>query len=89
MNDVVEEGDGDFEDSDFSDEGESDGGDSVDTEPCPYCGKAVFEQAERCPYCGCYISAEDSRGRRPLWVTAGVVITLVAIVMGWVLLRHY
>jgi len=73
MNDVQEEDEGDFGDLD-----------SVETEPCPYCGKAVFEQAERCPNCGSYISADDSGGRRPLWVVAGVVITVGAILMVWV-----
>ena len=30
------------------------------TVPCPYCNRAIHEDAPRCPYCENYISAEDS-----------------------------
>ena len=34
--------------------------DGDDTVPCPYCGAAIHEEAERCPHCENYIS----RGQR-------------------------
>jgi hypothetical protein len=55
-----------------------------DTEPCPYCGVAVYEDAERCPHCENYLSREDAPPtRRPLWIVVGVVICL-AIVLKWI-----
>jgi predicted nucleic acid-binding Zn ribbon protein len=55
-----------------------------DTVPCPYCGKAVYEDAERCPYCENYLSREDAPGRQPTWIVIGVLVCLV-LVAGWIL----
>jgi hypothetical protein len=71
------------------DEGEwDDGSDSVDegglTEPCPYCGKEVYEGAPRCPSCGQYISDEDAPpARKPWWLVLGVVVCLY-VVYRWI-----
>ena len=58
---------------------------SDDTEPCPYCGKPVYEGAERCPHCENYITAEDGRGRpRPWWFVVGMILALaVALMWAW------
>ena len=69
---------------DPSDTGDDDGPTVV---PCPYCGKEISEIAEVCPHCGSYISSEDAPRRRPWWVVAGVVITLIAVLLVWVLGR--
>jgi predicted nucleic acid-binding Zn ribbon protein len=61
--------------------------DSADTDPCPHCGKPVYEQAEICPHCQSYISREHSLPRRkPIWIISAAIITLL-IVVCWVLLR--
>jgi endogenous inhibitor of DNA gyrase (YacG/DUF329 family) len=60
--------------------------DDTDTDPCPYCRRPVYHDAEQCPHCGQYISAEDAPAHRPLWVLAGVVVCLVLVAL-WVLGR--
>lgn len=77
----------DFEDDD-EDESIEDG-DSTDTESCPHCGLAVYEQAERCSHCGHYITTEDNHTNTTALRTRIVVgMILIAIFAGWVLLKH-
>jgi hypothetical protein len=57
--------------------------DDLETVPCPYCGKEVYEEAERCPHCEQYISREDAPARKPLWIVAGALVCLV-LAVGWV-----
>jgi hypothetical protein len=76
---------------DFDDEDEASDDDSIDREapdasdvgdeedetvPCPYCGKAVHEQAEICHHCGSYISGEDAPLTKPAWFSAAAVLAL-------------
>jgi hypothetical protein len=66
------------------DEDEQDGDDTV---PCPYCRKAVYEDAERCPYCGNYLSQEDAPpAPKPWWIILGALGVLAVVAM-WVLFR--
>ena len=59
--------------------------DEETTLPCPYCGEAVYDDAEQCPACGHYLSEEDApRKSKPWWILIGVAIS-IAIVIGWVL----
>ena len=53
-----------------------------ETVPCPYCGAAVYEDAERCPRCENYISREDAPSRLPLWVKLTALVCL-AVAVGW------
>jgi predicted nucleic acid-binding Zn ribbon protein len=59
--------------------------DSADTEPCPRCGKPIYEQAEVCSRCHNYISREEPRNRRriPVWIIAGTVIALAVVILFW------
>jgi predicted nucleic acid-binding Zn ribbon protein len=78
---------GDDEGEDFAGPQEDDvveDSDPPDTEPCPYCGRSIYEHAEFCPHCGKYISTEDAPARKSLWIVIGVVIALAAILC-WVL----
>lgn len=59
--------------------------DSVDTEPCPFCHKPVYEQAEVCPHCRHYLSAEEIHTRKPLWFIITAIVCLLLIVLLWVL----
>jgi hypothetical protein len=63
-----------FDDDSFAD-------DSLDDEPtvpCPYCNRAIHEDAPRCPYCENYISAEDSPPTRKSWfIILGAIVTLI------------
>lgn len=62
-----------------------------DTIPCPYCGRAIHEEAERCPYCESYISEEDTPEHqprpRPWWFLVGFLLCLIVIyfwiMRGW------
>jgi predicted nucleic acid-binding Zn ribbon protein len=79
--------DEDLDDSEFPEI--SDDEDSVDTDPCPHCGKPVYEQAEACPNCGKYISREDSFSpRKPMWIIFGAIICLIAILVVWMIFRQ-
>ena len=59
--------------------------DGVVLVPCPYCHKAVYEEAEFCPNCGKYISREDSTIGKPMWFVIAAVACLVIVVLFWVL----
>jgi uncharacterized paraquat-inducible protein A len=59
---------------------EDDDGD--ETVACPYCGAAVYEDAERCPRCENYLSREDAPSRVPLWVKLTALVCL-AVAVGW------
>jgi predicted nucleic acid-binding Zn ribbon protein len=78
-----------MDESEFPDESDMDrdDGDDDDTEPCPYCGQAVYAQAQRCPRCGRYISAEDRPRGKPLWIVATAVVCLIIVVI-WVIFWH-
>jgi hypothetical protein len=65
-----------WDDPDTSDEGDED---VVDTEPCPHCGRPVYEQAQLCPHCGNYISLSAAPQRRPMWIVIGVILGLAVI----------
>ena len=58
----------------------------VDTKPCPFCKKPIYDQAEMCTHCGAYISEEDSSSRKPLWTVIAVVVLVSAILLGWVMM---
>ena len=63
-----------FEDANWSDE------DDELTEPCPYCGREIHEEALRCPYCENYLSAEDTPPpQKPWWLVLGAVAGLYAV----------
>ena len=57
---------------------------SSETEPCPYCGKPVYEHADACPHCHKYTSRDDSPTRKPLWIIIGVIVTVAAMIWYWV-----
>lgn len=76
--------DDDFDEDDYAGFDTSDADDDA-TEPCPYCGEAVYDDAERCPACGSYLSREDAPlGKRPWWLIAGIVLCIL-IVLTWIL----
>ena len=67
-------------DEDEGDEDESPEDDDEPTVPCPYCGRPIYEEAQRCPYCERYISEEDAPpSRKPLWIVIGVGLCLFAV----------
>ena len=74
-----------FEDAEYPDPYEG-GEDSVDTVPCPYCKRDIFEEAERCPYCENYLSREDAPLQVRPWMMAGALLALAG-ALTWVFWR--
>jgi hypothetical protein len=71
----------DLDDADFPEE---DSDEEDDTIPCPYCRKAVYEEAERCPHCERYISREDAPiGPVPWWMVVGVILCTL-VLLAWI-----
>jgi hypothetical protein len=76
----------DDEDEWADDDSEGDSDDDEATLPCPYCRRAIHEDAQRCPYCEHYISEEDRPETvKPLWLVVGVVVCL-ALVLLWIVM---
>lgn len=62
-------------------------GASVDLAQCPFCGKAVREEAPRCHHCGRHISPSDLRPRLPWWVWIGLLACMLMALI-WALFPH-
>ena len=79
--------DADDDEPEFGEEESPDEEGSDVTEPCPECGRAVYDDAERCPHCGHYVTREEASGPGwPLWmkIAAGLALTGVALwILGW------
>ena len=53
-----------------------------DAVPCPFCRRAVYEDADVCPGCGNFIGGgDDPSPRHPWWVTLGIVLCLIAMLV--------
>jgi predicted nucleic acid-binding Zn ribbon protein len=83
---MTDEDDEELKDWEAPNPADVDDEESAETEPCPYCGKPIYEQAEFCPSCHNYISREDPRSRRriPRWIIAGAIIALAVVILGWI-----
>jgi predicted amidophosphoribosyltransferase len=58
--------------------------DEQPTVTCPYCKRAVPEDAAYCPYCENFISHEDApASRKPWWIVIGTLACLY-IVYRWI-----
>ena len=55
--------------------------DGVDVEPCPNCGRGVYEEAERCPYCGEWIETGAGRTLPRGPVIAGIAFLLILLLL--------
>jgi len=80
----VQEDDGENDNSwgdEYDEPSEEEGEPTVE---CPYCGRPIYEDAERCPYCEKYVSEEDAPPKRkPWWVIIGVLLCLF-ILLYWI-----
>jgi hypothetical protein len=57
------------------------------TEPCPHCGKPVYENADVCPHCRNFLSAADAPPATARRTVTLVVVLCVIVALVWVLLR--
>lgn len=70
-----------WQDSEFDEDEEASHDDlNDDTNPCPHCGREVYEDAPQCPHCGHYIIKELHSRRKPWWIVVGVVVCLYVVV---------
>lgn len=58
---------------------------SVDLEPCPFCGKAIYEDVDICHHCGSYVAREP--GKLPVWSVVIIVLLLIALGMGYIYIQ--
>ena len=53
--------------------------DDDDTAACPFCGRAVYADADVCPGCRNFLGgADEPVGRRPRWVAVGLALVALA-----------
>ena len=71
------------DDPEEPDESEMDFGHSADLQTCPFCKKAIYDQAEVCPHCGNYVVDEVAKDRKPLWFMIAAIAIIAAIVLRW------
>lgn len=78
------------DDEEFEEDFEEDfGEDTADAQsdeyPCPACGEAIYEDAEKCPHCGEWVTppgTAEHRSRTWFWPIL-VVILIVVILVAW------
>jgi predicted nucleic acid-binding Zn ribbon protein len=81
--DVADDWEDDPEEPDESDMDDDAGDEFAETVECPNCGRDVYDQAEQCPKCGAYLSREDSRHKRPVWLVWTALVLLAMIIYFW------
>jgi len=52
-------------------------------EPCPFCRRIVYEDAERCPHCGHLIARGESGGGASMWIVITTVAVIGLILLLW------
>lgn len=68
----------------WMDDDDAEQDDEETTAPCPYCRRAIYDDAIRCPYCGNYLSDEDApASAKPWWIYLGVLLVLY-VVYRWI-----
>src|SRR5687767_14306445 len=81
--------DAELDDRDLPDRSDTDGGDESefdsDTEPCPFCRKPVYADADLCPHCGNFIALAEATDRKRAWFLVALALSLL-IVLTWILL---
>jgi len=66
----------DWDDEDPGDTDES------PTVPCPSCGRAIYDDADRCPYCGDWVVPLASHARVPVWARWVGAVVIAAMLTG-------
>ena len=73
--------DDELDDREMPDESDMDPEGAVDlSDPCPFCGKAVFEDAEICPHCRNFITRHDTTKRAPIR-TLGLIVLILSMLV--------
>ena len=66
---------------DESDMSPDEDGASIDLEPCPFCGKEIYETADICHHCGSFVSRETPR-LRAAWIIVLIFAAAAMIAAG-------
>ena len=62
--------------------------DGEDTQPCPFCGKAIWEKADLCSHCGNFVAfPEESIQQRPVWFWIALILAFVVVCLSVLLYR--
>jgi RNA polymerase subunit RPABC4/transcription elongation factor Spt4 len=70
---------GEYDEWDEEDDFEQDDIDEAATVACSFCGREIYEDAERCPYCENYVVAESGTSqRKPLWIIITALVCIYA-----------
>jgi hypothetical protein len=75
---------------DLPDKGDMDGSDDdgEDTQPCPFCGKEIWEKADLCSHCGNFVAfPEVTVHHRPVWFWIALVLAIVVVCLSVLLYR--
>ena len=71
-----------LEEWEFPESDEEEDEDASETQVCPSCGAAIYEDAEQCPACGDYVVFSDSAiSGWPWWFVALGLVGVVAVVL--------
>jgi predicted nucleic acid-binding Zn ribbon protein len=52
-------------------------------DPCPFCKKPIYEDADRCPYCGNFIASQSPTRSNSTWIIVCVIVCLIAVLIVW------
>ena len=59
--------------------------DEDSTIPCPKCEQDIYDDVDQCPYCREFLSASDFRKPMPRWMTAIILLTILAFALPFVI----
>ena len=64
-----------------------DDADAQDTQPCPFCGREIWEKADLCPHCGNFVAFPEMPTGRPMWFWIALVLAFVVMCLSVLLYR--
>jgi hypothetical protein len=71
-----------LEEWEFPEPDEDEDEDVAETQPCPSCGAAIYEDAEQCPVCGDYVvESRRTLSGWPWWFVALGLLAIVAVIL--------
>ena len=76
----MSQADDEIRESEFPDESDMDDPDDQ-TDPCPACGKPIYEDSFRCPHCGEYVNLQREPSRFAPWFWIALLLTLMIVLL--------
>jgi predicted nucleic acid-binding Zn ribbon protein len=69
-----------LDESEYPDEADMDE-EGDETDPCPACGKPIYEDSIRCPHCGEYVHLEHAPSPQATWFWIALLLALVIVLL--------